>query len=216
MHQMTAQTKVEKSQMEASIALNTMNTNSFRTEPLEYKDIKGSPYLMDKASIGYLILVKGDWTEEALLQYDIYREEFFHVNDNEEQQILKQSVIDEIIINDSEESYRFKRVNPDLPMRFYDIIYESPSLVIYNDPEINLYEGKEQGVNKIDPRFSRQNNLYAIKEGGSPKKIKIKEKEILNLMSGAQKQGLQKYLKSNKIKLKKLNVLKNALSAFEQ
>jgi len=159
-------------------------------------------------------MVKGERTEEALFQYDIYSGEFLYVNEKAEQQVLKQSVIDEIIITDSKESFRFKRVDPDAPMRFFDVIYESPSLLIYNDPEINFYEGKEQGVNRIDPRFSRQDNVYVLKDGVGPQKIKIKQKDIVKLLNSEQKQSFEKYLKTNKIKLKKLTDMKKAFLAI--
>lgn len=193
----------ESSAMEASIALGTLGIDNFRTTELNYNDIKGSPYLEKEVLSGYVMLIDNKKTEEIPLQYDIYRNEFFYTNKAGKELIIDLKLVREIYMMSGEENYLFKRVNPKKPHKFYEVIYETDGLDIYNEMGVNFFEGKEQGITKIDPRFSRDDTYYALKKGEDPKKIKLKKKDLFKLFSKEEQKQMDKIVKDQKIKLKK-------------
>ena len=205
----------EKSAMDASIAINTLAMNNFKTTSLKYKDVKGTPYLEKNGLQGHVVMIDEQKTGTVALQYDIYSNEFFHINDKGEEVVLELKLIKEIFMQGKEESYVFKRVNPLKPLKFYEVLYESQELDIYNDLQINFYEGKEQGITKIEPRFSKDNHYYAHLKGKEPKKIKLKKKDVYKFFSKEEKKQMDDLVKKNKIKLKKSKEFKQLFDAMK-
>jgi len=191
------------SAMDASIAISTLGMNNFKTTDLKYDDVKGSPYLEKDILNGFVTMIDDQRSETVPLQYDIYSNEFFHVNEKGQEMLIDMKLIKEIVLNGKEEDYKFKRINPRKPHKFYEVLYESETLDIYNDLQINFYEGKEQGITRIDPRFSRDDNYYAQVKGKEPKKIKLKKKDIYKLFGKEEQKEMDSLSKSQKIKLKK-------------
>lgn len=191
------------STLERAISITSLNFDNYRTTALEYDDIQGSPYLEKEYLTGYVVLMGRKATEDIPLQFDIYSREFFYVNDKGDELVLDLKSIREIHMKGKEESYVFKRVNPRKPTQFYEVLYEGDGIHIYNNIDMNFYEGKEQGITRIEPRFSRRDNYYVFKKGEEPVKVKLKKKDILKLFSKEKKKELEDYVKSNKIKLKK-------------
>ena len=201
------------STLERAISISSLNFDNYRTTALEYDDIKGSPYLEEEYLTGHVVLMGHKATEDITLQFDIYSHEFFYVNDKEEELVLDLKSIREIHMTGKEESYTFKRVNPRKPTRFYEVLYEGDGIHIYNNIDMNFYEGKEQGITRIEPRFSRRDNYYVFKKGQEPVKVKLKKKDILKLFSKEKKKEMEDYAKTNNIKFKKAKDFKKVFDA---
>jgi len=200
----------------ASIAINTLSSNNFRASDLKYKDVKGIPYLEKEKLIGYVVMMDDQKTEEVPLQYDIYSNEFFYIDKSGNELIIDLKLVKEIVMRGKEESYLFKRINPQKPHKFYEVLYESDDLDIYNEMGINFFEGKEQGIAKIDPRFSRDDSYYTYKKGTDPKKLKLKKKNVYKLFSKEEQQQIDTIIKDQKIKLKKSKDFKRLFTAMKE
>lgn len=203
------------SPMEASIALGSLNVNEFRVYNLEYNDIQGSPYLEPDFLTGYVVLIDKNKTNEITLQYDLYSNEFFYVNEDAKELIIDQKVIREIFMKGKEENYLFKRVNPKSPLIFYDILYDSELLQIFSSLEILFYEGKDQGITKIEPRFSRSDKYYVLERGDKPRRIKLKKKDVFRFFDRGQQQELERIAKDKKLKLKSSKDFKALFQALK-
>lgn len=201
--------------LEASIAVSTLSTNNYRSKALTYDNVKGSPYLNKEPLRGSLTLLDGGNTEEAKLQYNIYTNEFLFIEEDGTEQLLEMKRCVELNMKTKEENFIFKRADPTQPHKFFDIIYEGEDLKIYNDIEVKFFEGKDQGITKIEPRFSKYDNLYFKKKGENPQKIKVKKKDILKLFEKDKAKQLEQTAKKNKIKLKKVNDFKKLFSAYK-
>lgn len=188
--------------LHASIALGTLNTDNFRTYNLEYNDVKGSPYLEKEFLSGYVILIDKSKTKEIKLQFDIYSNELFYMNEDDQELIIDQKTIREIVMKGKEESYHFKRINHKGSLVFYDILFESKSLQVYADLNINFYEGKDQGITKTDPRFSRSDKYYVLEKGNEPKRVKLKTRDLYKYFSQEDQKEMNKIIKEQKLKLK--------------
>ena len=201
--------------LEASIAVSTLSTNNYRSKALTYENVKGSPYLDKQSLIGSLSLLDGSKTEEAPLQYNIYTNEFLFIQEDGTEQLLEMKKCVALYMKTKKENFVFKRADPTQPHKFFDIIYEADDLKIYNDMEVKFFEGKDQGITKIEPRFSKYDNLFFKKKGENPQKIKVKKKDILKLFEKDEAKQLEQTAKKNKIKLKKVNDFKKLFDAYK-
>jgi len=204
-----------ESRTENSLIMEGLRVDNFKANDLEYGDIKGSPYLEKESLRGYLIMIDEKKTETVTLQYDIYSNEFFHINNKGEEIVIDIKLIRELIMQGKEEAYVFKRINPRKPLKFYEVLYESDGLDIFNDLQVNFYEGKDQGIAKIDPRFSRDNNYYVQLKGKDVKKIKLKKKDVYKLFSKEEQKRMDALSKELNLKLKKSKDFKKLFDAMK-
>jgi len=204
-----------ESRTENSLIMEGLRVDNFKANDLEYGDIKGSPYLEKESLRGYLIMIDEKKTETVTLQYDIYSNEFFHINNKGEEIVIDLKLIRELIMQGKEEAYVFKRINPRKPLKFYEVLYESDGLDIFNDLQVNFYEGKDQGIAKIDPRFSRDNNYYVQLKGKDVKKIKLKKKDVYKLFSKEEQKRMDALSKELNLKLKKSKDFKKLFDAMK-
>lgn len=203
------------SAMENGLILGGLRVDNFKANDLEYSDIKGSPYVEKDAMLGRLQMIDEKLTELVPLQYDIYSDEFFYVNEKKEELLLELKLVKEITMQGKEETYLFKRINPHDPHKFYEVLYEGDALDIYNDMDINFYEGKEQGITNTPPRFSRDDQYYVLQKGKEPKKLKLKKKDVLKLFSKDDQKKMTDLSKELKIKLKKSKDFKKLFAAMK-
>jgi len=203
------------SPMEASIAVRTLSTNNFKANDLEYEDIRGTPYLEKEFLTGYLVMIDKNRSDEVSLQYDIYSGDFLYLNNKEEELTIDLKHVRSVVMQGGEENYLFKRLDPRTPHKFYEILYESDAFDLYNDIQINFYEGKEQGITKIDPRFARDDNYYILRKGEERQKIKLKKKDIFKLFSKEEQKEMNNIVKDNNIKLKKSKDFKQLFLAMK-
>jgi len=204
------------SAIENNLILGGLRVDNFKANDLEYSDIKGSPYVEKDVLTGRLQMIDEKLTEQVPLQYDIYSDEFFYVNEKKEELLLELKLVREIRMQGKEETYLFKRINPHEPLKFYEVLYEDDALDIYNDMDINFYEGKEQGITNTPPRFSRDDQYYVLLKGKDPKKLKLKKKEVFKLFSKDDQKKMTDLSKELKIKLKKSKDFKKLFAAMKQ
>ncbi len=197
-----------------TIAIGSLDIERIKTYDLDYDEIKGSPYLEKNMLTGYVVLIDHKTTDQLTLNYDIYTDEFFFENTKNEELVFDLKLVRAIIMKGQDEDYLFKRVNPRTPHKFYEMLYESETLDIYNHMQINFQEGSDNGVIKIDPKFSRDDNYYAVVKGERPKKIKLKKKNIYKLFNKDEQITMDRILSEHKIKLKKTKDYKRLFKAL--
>jgi len=190
------------SPLQADLALGSLDVDKFRNNTLEYNDVKGSPYLEKDFLNGYLLLVDNTKTDKIPLQYDIYRNELFYKNENGEELVIDKNYVREIYLTGEDENYILKRINPLRPLKFYDILFESEIFSVYREFDINFYEGKDQGIAKIDPKFSRTDKYFVLQKGEDPKRIKLKKNELFKFFSEDTRKLLENIASEKKLKFK--------------
>lgn len=193
---------------EATIPIGDLNMNKFRSYELDYNDILGIPYLEKEMLTGYIVAIDKQKTHDISLQYDIYRQEFFYVDDQGHELVLNQNFIREIVMTGKHMSYHFKRINPRHPLRFYDILYESDQFIIYGDLDIQFTEGKDHGISKLEPKFSRSDTYYVLQKGKPTKRIKLKKKELFKFFTREDQLAMEKVASDNDLSFKKPEDLK--------
>lgn len=205
----------ENSPLVSSIALGTLSVDKYRSSQLNYDDIKGTPFVEKEPLSGYLRLVSGEKTHQVPLQYDIYSSEFFYIDEDGQQLVIDTKAVREIVMEGKDEDYLFKRANPKWADTFYDILYEDDDMMIFNEMEINLREGTDNGIVKTDPNFNSDDNYYHVKKGESPKKIKLKKKDIFKFFNKSDQNKMEAFAKENKLKLKKRKEYKKMFSCLK-
>jgi len=187
---------------EASIAIGSLNMDKFRTYDLDYNEIGGSPYLEAEFLKGHAVMIDKKMTEEFPIQYDIYRQEFFYLNDDGRELVIDHQFVRELLMEGIEEAYHFKRINPQKPLKFYDILYESEIITIYRDVDISLKEGQNNGIVITQPKFSRVDKYFALQKGEAPKNIKMKKKNLYKYFSRDDQIIMDRIIKANNLSLK--------------
>lgn len=201
-HLSAGQTNPETSPLVASIAVGTLSVDKFRTTQLNYDDVLGSPYAEEEPMEGFLTVVNGDRTKLVPLQFDVYSGEFFYVDEAGKELVIDTKAVREINMSGKEEDYLFKRVIPSKANTFYDILYEDDDIVIYNEMEIILREGSDNGIVKTLPSFNPKDNIFHYTKGGESNRIKLKKKDVFKLFDADTQTMMQSYAKKHKLKLK--------------
>lgn len=199
-----------------TIAIGSLDIERIKTYDLDYDEIKGSPYLEKNMLTGHVVMIDHKTTNELSLNYDIYSDEFFYENNKNEELVFDLKLVRAITMKGKDEDYLFKRANPRTPHKFYEILYESETLDIYNDVQINFKDGRDNGVIKTDPKFSRDDNYYAVVKGEKPKSIKLKKKNIYKLFDNDEQITMDRILSEHKIKLKKTKDYKRLFKALNK
>jgi len=199
---------------EANVMIGDLNMHKYRSYNLNYDEIKGSPFIEKEKLKGHVILIDKSRSKELTLQYDIYMNEFFYTNLKGEELIIDQKRIREIYLTGEKENYHFKRINPKSPLTFYDILYDSESLSLFCEFDLNFYESKDQGITKTDARFSRMDKYYALQKGKKPKRIKLKKKDIYKYFSRTHQITMEKIIGDKNLSLKNRQDVKRLFLAF--
>lgn len=215
-HSQADGTTIDHSPLASAIALGSLSIDKYSTVQLQYDDIKGSPYLEKDLLSGYIVLLDGGKTPQVPLQFDLYGGIFFYTDPNGDKLTINLKVCREIILQGKQETYQFKRTDPNTADTFYDVLYEDDQLFIYNRIETILREGSDNGIVKTEPSFNRDNNYYVLIKGGKPKSIKLKKKDVFKLFSKSDQAQMEAFVKQNKLKLKKEAEFKEMFKSLTQ
>ena len=181
-----------------------------------YEEIDGSAYFYEDPTIARLLLVNDEIAEVNLL-IDRYADELVSVAEDETQRLLDPLFFKSIELEWKGETRMLKKLNPDFPQRFYEVIIDGPSIILLRDIEVKhmetslITEGRRENVSKF-----RRNDNFILVQDAKVEKISFKKKKFFKLFSDAQSNQLEKLAKDNGIKLKSDEDFIRLLSIYNQ
>ncbi len=179
-----------------------INATIFDSE--EYKDYKGTPYLWKENKEVIIIDNKGTDYNSVMGNYHGIDQEFEVYEDNTFIRLPHSQYISIKVINDPEVSYSlFSNVHSKLKNKYCILHEQKPNYRIFESfiPKVSVVKletpGKATEFNKIKAR-----SKYYIVSGSHLIPFKIKKKHLIKQFG--HKKEINKFLKENKIKIKKI------------
>ena len=166
-------------------------------------DIKGNPFLFDDWKKGNVLLKTKEKVDSVFIKYNLYTD-LLHVNIDEQEYLFNIDVW-EFLLPDplTNKTALFRsglNAEPGLNEKsFYQVLYDGKTkLLLKHKKQIGSELTSTPGV-KVRV-FDYQKNWFILTASGNMKKIKKKNKGILDLLEG-KKEELKKMADSNKLKL---------------
>lgn len=177
-------------------------TNSKKVDKKRYKDIKGSPYLLEEWYPGIIISREAERIEVAALNYNAYTNTF-EVKQEERFIELDPTWYEQIILHSEGESPATfqKGIHPSLKGNFTQILYKGKGQ-LYKQSESKISKKTFHNVGKTIhvEQFVRRTTYHWV-EGDAHKSFKLNKKSIVKSLG--KNKGIDSYLKKNKLKLNK-------------
>lgn len=170
-------------------------------KPVDYDDIDGSPFFHDDFVHSSGLRTSGEFMDSLLLKYDLATFSFLAKIEDGDDIFVDTKQFREFRLNVDGEEILFKRVDPKMPDRFYEIIYQDKEMTIYKSEEINMVKGEDLGISKSNDRFFTKEK-YLVKKGKKIERVKLKKKDLWKYFDKDQREILDDHLKKNKTKLK--------------
>lgn len=170
----------------------------------DYKFVEGNPYLFEKWSTGIIKLESGANLKMESCMYDLYHERLMFLQDENPLYFSNPEDIDRFTVGTSE----FINIKNETNNDFYEILVEGKDLKLLKKYNCDIIKGKEtNGITQATADKFKITNDYYLKKGDVELiKVKIKEKDILKLLSNKE-QEVKKYIQDNKLNLKNENDL---------
>ena len=182
---------------------NAVRSGHYATAKQGYNKIDGSPYLNDEPIKGSLFLNNGTEIAEVPLQIDVYANEVIATNKKGEEIILDPKFYNEVRMPFEGQELVFKKINPNNPDQFYQVLYQDGDMVFFKEKDVHLKEGNNKGIVKFEPRFYKRTNYY-IKQGEDQiANVKLKKKDIFSVFPETEIYAMKEYAQQKGIKLKK-------------
>ena len=178
--------------------------NSSLFNPDKYNDYKGSPYLWKESK--EIIVYDNTATDynSVMGNYNGVEHEFEVYEGNQYIKLPHETYIKLDVVNDDEVSYSlFSNVHPKLKNKYCILHHRSPNFWVYEsfNPKVSLVKietpGKATEINKISKR-----SQYYVKYGRKLIEFQPKKKKLIKQFG--HKKEINKFLKDNKIKIKKV------------
>lgn len=179
--------------------------NEYFASTQQYTSIKGSPYWhKDNDVRATLVLNDETMISDVGIKYDVYANQVISVDEDETQSVLDKRMFKKMIIEEGESMYTFKKVNPDQPDKFYQVLYESPEHTLIKDVDIRYSSSSTHAPGQtIEYKKFVSSDKYYFVQNNVVKKVNLKKKDFFENFSEAEKFSMLEYIKKNKIKLKK-------------
>ncbi len=166
---------------------------------IKYEEIDGSPYFNDDWSSGTIKLRSGVELKIESCKYDIYEEKLMFLKDETPLYFSSPEDIESFTIGSS----KFINLKLDNNNDFYEKLFEEVNFKLLKEYKCVFVEGKEtDGINPATKdKYKVNSNYYLKNENEDLKKIKLKEKSVIELMSDKENE-IKKYIQENKLKFK--------------
>ncbi|MDA3954135.1 MAG: hypothetical protein PF485_10840 [Bacteroidales bacterium] len=171
---------------------------------VEYKKIDGNPYLFENWSSGLIKLKSGMELKIESCKYDIYEDMLMFLKDEVSLYFSNPEDIDRFTIGTSD----FINLKLDKKNDFFEILVEVKDFILLKKYKYDIIKGKESVgiIQATNDKFKISCKYYLKKGNAEIVKVKIKEKDILELMND-KKQEVRNYIIDNKLNLKEENDL---------
>lgn len=176
--------------------------NSSTHTGVAYSSIKGSPYLSKEKVNGSIQLNDGTIYTDLKMNIDLFTNDIIVENAKGEDKYLEKAYCQEIVLDLEEGPTTFRRVNPNKPDVFFEVLYEG-DIVFYKDRDVKLREGENFGLSEVEPKFQSYTNYYIKNVTEDIAKVKLKKSEVFAQFPELEVIVMNEYIKKKGIKLKK-------------
>jgi|GEM_PF-2226046 len=209
-------------QMKAIDKYNALNRKKKLSESNEqaYSEVKGSPYYYDDPMIADLVMNDGSVIEEVTLEIDLYGDEIIATDHKNEKIYIDQDYYKEFKINNGSSVDVFRKIHPDHPDKFVQVLYTDNSLLFLKMKDVEHIEMSqiEAGQRVYVNKFNRTTS-YQIVRDSEVMKVSLKKKKFFKVFSKPEQQVMKDFAKAEKLKLDSESdfvQLLNYLSSMEQ
>jgi len=192
--------------------------NAYFASAQEYSSVKGSPYWHKNDDVrATLVLNNETMISDIAIKYDVYAEEVIAIEEDETQSVLDTRFFKKMIVEDDESFYTFKKVNPDKPEKFYQVLYENSEITFFKDVHTKYSTSTTHLPGKsVENRKFISADKYYVVQNDEVTKVNLKKKDIFSHFPEVQKLSMREYIKKNKIKLKKEKDYVEVLAALQE
>jgi len=185
-----------------SVINSKVKPSGIRNVDGSYPAIQGSAYLHDERINASVITTDDIIIKDLPMIIDLYAGEFIATDQSGSDIVLDPALYDEIILPYEGKMLSFKKLNPEKPNKFYEVLYNDDGIIFLKDHYVTVKEGTNSGLAKTDTKFSRR-SAYYVKHGKSEfKKVKLKKKSFFSAFSKRVSSSMQGYAKRHKLDLK--------------
>lgn len=198
---------------------------------MPYEKIEGSPYYFEWGK-GDIILKNGTVYKNVNINYDIYQAQMHVKNDTQGLIAIHSELIQEAIIRNGSQTYRFKpflsekvklfsKDGGDVYTRFYEVIYEGKKYAYYKLSLKFFVEaepmgpGKAYDVSKIEGAFTQKQRYYLRDALGNFQFLPPRKKTFLSAFS-AHGGLLKDYIKTKKPNFNKHRDIHDMMKFLEE
>ena len=191
-----------------------------RNDYTEYSEIDGSPYLYDSNEFipGKVFFPDGKSTQ-ALLRYEVPKEQIHVLIDNKNYQVLNQEVKIEL---KNDFFYKFRYVDEEGNhllgyFKIYNLNSESKNVILLEKPLKEVRGSARNKARGFPPKFVDKSNYYLkFRNDLEAKYVDSKPKNFLELFPTKDHSEIQKFMDNNNLKPKKEEDLKEILSYYNK
>ena len=169
---------------------------------LAYQKIKGSPYLNDDLVKGVLVFNDGSVMKDVPLRIDLYTDEFIATNIDGDEIVLDTRFFLKIMVPHDGQDVVYKKVNPNKPEQFYEVLYEDGDMAFFKERFVTLREGTNNGMSKTDSKFRQRTNYFIRHDDQQVAKVRLKKKDIFSGFVDSELYAMKAYAKRKGIKFK--------------
>jgi len=168
-----------------------------------YKDIDGNPYYFESISMADLTLNSDEVIEQVPMRIDLYAEEMIAKESDNKLIYLDPKYYKKISIKKGDDIHVFKKLHPDHPVDFYEVLVETETLLFLKTKSVDHVEmsmivsGQRQEVNKFN-----QVVKYILVRDSKVTDLNLKKKKFYKSFSKKEQSIMKEYEKSAKLSLK--------------
>lgn len=182
--------------------LNNTNNGSYSKTLIRYRDIEGSPFLLDESRPATLVLTDESVVRDIPINYDLYAGDIVATLENGDQVVLDSRFLEEIFLDLNGQLMQLKKPYPDKENKFVEILYESDETVVFKEQSLSLREERNSGISFHPAKFIQTTRYYIKGEDNSVVKINLKKKDLFDHLPQKESDALLNVAKTSKIKLK--------------
>ncbi len=190
----------------ANSAFHSMHTQTVfkarQGDRLSYSNVKGNPYLNKSATAGTLVMNDGNMIKDILLQFDLYTNDVIATLESGEEIVLDSKYFREVIIPTKEKDVVYRKINPEKPNDFYEVLYQDEDMAFFKQRYVTLREGQNNGLAKVKPRFDKRTKYFIRHGQGEVAKVKLKKKDIFSEFVDGEIYAMKEYAREKGIKFK--------------
>lgn len=190
---------------------------TYEDTEFSYSKIKGTPFFNDEVISSRVTLNDGSVVKDAMIQLDLYANDFVLTKPDGEKIILDELFFYEVrMMPTNGEEYVFNKIGFEDPDQFYQILFKNDIVQFFKREYVTLREGEGAGLSKIDAKFNKRQTYFIKYKEGHVREIKLKDKDVFSAFPRKEVSELKNFAKRNKLKLKKeedvIKLLKGVLS----
>jgi hypothetical protein len=176
-----------------------------------YTDVEGSPYLRDDYEPSSFKAVSGKKYEVARARYNAYQNELEYMQ-KDKPLVLSQELI-EFTLRDGTYRRGFMPIDDLTDKQFYNVLYDGTKVKLLKRVSVIIQKEKPYNSATETKRFVK-NETYYLSNQGKMTRLKKDKKSLLEALSD-KKDGLEAFIKEQKLRFSNENELILAVEKYE-